>query len=56
MAGRIQTVVPAPVDGNNGRRVLAMIPEAMTIPGVEPTLFLVEGPPERAQLRPLELR
>jgi hypothetical protein len=25
-------------------------------PGVEPTLFLVEGPPERAQLRVLELR
>jgi hypothetical protein len=56
MAGQIQTVVPAPVDGINGRRVLAMIPEAAMTPGVEPTLFLVEGPPERAQLRVLELR
>jgi hypothetical protein len=56
MAGQIQTVVPAPVDGINGRRVLAMIPEAAMTPGVEPTLFLVEDPPERAQLRVLELR
>jgi hypothetical protein len=54
MAGDIQTVVPVPVDGVNGRRVLAMIPEATLIPGVEPMLFLVEGPPEQPRLLPLE--
>jgi hypothetical protein len=54
MAGEIQTVVPAPVDGVNGRRVLAMIPEATLIPGVKPMLFLVEGPPEQPRLLPLE--
>jgi hypothetical protein len=56
MAGRIQTVVPAPVDGLAGRRVLAMIPEAALVAGSAPTLLLVEGTPEQPRLRPLELR
>jgi hypothetical protein len=56
MAGQIQTVVPAPVDGAAGRRVLAMIPEEALLPGASPTLLLVEGTPEQPRLRPLELR
>jgi len=56
VAGVIQTVVPAPVDGAAGRRVLAMIPEAERAAGTRPRLFLVEGPPEQPRLRPLESR
>ncbi len=56
MGGVIQTVVPAPVDGAAGRRVLAMIPESALAAGTRPRLFLVEGPPEQPRLMPLELR
>jgi arylsulfatase A-like enzyme len=50
MAGEIQTVVPAPVDGVQGRRVLAMIPESKLVAGAQPTLFLVGGPPEQPRI------
>jgi hypothetical protein len=50
MAGEIQTVVPAPVDGVQGRRVLAMIPESKLVAGAQPALFLVEGPPEQPRI------
>jgi len=50
MAGEIQTVVPAPVDGARGRRVLAMIPESKLVAGAQPALFLVEGPPEQPRI------
>jgi hypothetical protein len=50
MAGEIQTVVPAPVDGVQGRCVLAMIPESKLVAGAQPTLFLVEGPPEQPRI------
>jgi len=56
IAGEIQTVVPAPLDGVEGRRILAMIPEAALIPGGKPKFFLVEGPREQPRLLPLELR
>ena len=56
MGGVIQTVVPAPVDGAAGRRVLAMIPESALAAGTRLRLFLVEGPPEQPRLMPLELR
>jgi len=56
LAGRIQTVVPAPVEGAAGRRVLAMIPEEALAAGSTPELFLVEGTPEGPRLLPLELR
>lgn len=60
VAGRVQTIVPAPLDDNHMRRVLAIVPEASMLLGdtqfaEEFGFYRVEGSLDTLQLSPLDV-